>query len=229
MNHAKYKLKKKIIKENEEIASILFNGTEPIPNPHRLITRKEIGEKIQNALDKKRKNLEKIEWELYEKQKLEQTFSPAVKNKQSKRSFELFLQDQNNYLKKLKVKNQYLLKKNQSEEKGLFIGHPLINKNSEEIAKKLGIKENVYERLYKRYTYDNKKKEKNKTITSNQSNSNISKEKKKESQKEKEKQKNNYYNIITRQEILSVAPFFKLSLTICTASSLAVLPYLKQS
>ena len=159
MNYAKYKLKKKIIKENEEIASILFNGTEPIPNPHRLITRKEIGEKIQNALDKKRKNLEKIEWELYEKQKLEQTFSPAVKNKQSKRSFELFLQDQNNYLKKLKVKNQYLLKKNQSEEKGLFIGHPLINKNSEEIAKKLGIKENVYERLYKRYTYDNKKKE----------------------------------------------------------------------
>ena len=160
INSAKYKLKDRIEQENEIVAKLLFNGTGPLTNPHKSISRKDIDKKVKNALDKKQKNLQKIEWKIYEKEKLEQTFTPSLnhkKNDGSKRSFEIFLKDQKQFQKKIKIKTQNLLLKSQSEKELLYKAHPSINKNSEEIAKKLGVPKNVYVRLYHRNTYERKK------------------------------------------------------------------------
>ena len=162
MNYAKYKLKKRIENENKEVAQILFSGKEQMTNPHKSISLKDIGKKIKNTIDKKRKNLEKLEFQLFEQQKLEQTFTPCINHRKkdgSKRNFEIFLKDQNEYQKKLNNKKRKLLMKSQSEQRLLVKKNPLINKNSKEIAKKLGMEKDVYERLYKRNTFNKKKKE----------------------------------------------------------------------
>ena len=162
MNYAKYKLQKKIANENKEVAQILFSGKEQITNPHKSISLKDIGKKIKNIIDKKRKNLEELEFRLYEQQKLEQTFTPCINHRKkdgSKRNLEIFLKDQNEFQKKVKNKKRKILMKSQSEQQLLFKKNPVINKNSQEIAKKLGMGKDVYERLYKRNTYNMKKKE----------------------------------------------------------------------
>ena len=158
MNYAKYKLKKRIKKENELVANLLFNGTDIMPSKHKSISRKEIGRKIKNALDKKRKKLQQIESRVFDQQKLEQTFTPSIthkkKDEKSKRKFDIFLKEQEEYKNKIKIKKKNLLIKSQSEEQLLYVGHPVINKNSEIIAKKLDLDKNVYLRLSKRDTYD---------------------------------------------------------------------------
>ena len=162
MNYAKYKLQKKIANENKEVAQILFSGKDQITNPHKSISLKDIGKKIKNTIDKKRKNLEELEFRLYEQQKLEQTFTPCINHRKkdgSKRNLEIFLKDQNEFQKKVKNKKRKILMKSQSEQQLLFKKNPVINKNSQEIAKKLGMGKDVYERLYKRNTYNKKKKE----------------------------------------------------------------------
>ena len=78
INVAGYLLKDQIQKSNEDIAKLLFDEFTPNPNNKKIITRKEIGEKVKKTLDKKRKNLEKIEAKIYEKQKIEETFSPII-------------------------------------------------------------------------------------------------------------------------------------------------------
>ena len=164
MNYAKYKLKKKLRTENELVADLLFNGTNLSSNTHKSLSRKEIGEKIKKSLEKKRKNLEKIEWQLFEKEKLENTFTPSINHKkkdETRRNFDNFLKDQYEYQKKIRIKKGNLLAKSKSEEQLLFIGHPKINKNSELIAKKLDLDKNVYLRLYDKNTYDKQKYKKN--------------------------------------------------------------------
>ena len=179
INYAKYKLKNKIEQENELIASLLYNGSGPLTNPHKSISRKDIDKKIKNALDKKYKNLQKIERKLYEQERLEHTFTPCMSfNKKignkskskskSKRSLDIFLKDQEQFQKKVKLKTQNLLLKSQSEKKVLYKEHPTINKNSQEIVKKLDVPKNVYVRLYKRSTYERKKNyDKNLLINNN--------------------------------------------------------------
>jgi len=162
MNYAKYKLQKKIKNENKEVAQILFSGKEQITNPHKSISLKDIGKKIKKTIEKKRKNLEELEFRLYEQQKLEQTFTPCINHRKkdgNKRNLEIFLKDQNEFQKKVKNKKKKLLMKSQSEQQLFIKNNPVINKNSQEIAKKLGIGKDVYERLYKRNTYNKKKKE----------------------------------------------------------------------
>ena len=162
MNYAKYKLQKKIANENKEVAQILFSGKDQINNPHKSISLKDIGKKIKNTIEKKRKNLEELEFRLYEQQKLEQTFTPCINHRKkdgTKRNLEIFLKDQNEFQKKVKNKKRKLLMKSQSEQQLFIKKNPVINKNSLEIAKKLGIGKDVYERLYKRNTYNKKKKE----------------------------------------------------------------------
>ena len=162
MNYAKYKLQKKIVNENKEVAQILFSGKDQINNPHKSISLKDIGKKIKNTIEKKRKNLEELEFRLYEQQKLEQTFTPCINHRKkdgTKRNLEIFLKDQNEFQKKVKNKKRKLLMKSQSEQQLFIKKNPVINKNSQEIAKKLGIGKDVYERLYKRNTYNKKKKE----------------------------------------------------------------------
>ena len=54
----------------------------------------QIGNKVKKALEKKRKNLEKIEAKMYEEQKAEETFTPAINHRKKdghKRNLSLFL------------------------------------------------------------------------------------------------------------------------------------------
>ena len=162
INVAGYLLKDHIQETNEDIAKLLFDDFTPNPNNKKIITRKEIGEKVKKTLDKKRKNLEKIEAKMYEEQKIEETFSPVInhkKNEGNRRNLDIFLKDQNNFQKKLEQKKKNILLRSESEKQSLYIGHPIINKNSEEIAKKMNSDENVYVRLYKAKS-KNKEKEK---------------------------------------------------------------------
>ena len=161
MNYAKYKLKKRILQENEQVGKLLFTNIGSTPCLRQSISLKDIGKKIKNALDKKRKHIQRIELQLYEQEKLEHTFSPSIKHLKkygSKRNLEIFLRDQNAFQKKIKMKKKNLLMKSQSEKELLFVGHPAINKKSEKIVKKLDFDKNVYERLYKRNTYNINKK-----------------------------------------------------------------------
>ena len=160
MNYAKYKLKKRIQNENEKIAKLLYTNPNSTPYLRQSISMKEFGKKIQNAIDKKRKHIQRIELQLYEEEKLEQTFSPSIKHLKkygSRRSFEIFIRDQNAFQRKIKMKKKNLMLKSQSEKQLLFVGHPTINKKSEKILKKFDFDKNVYERLYKRNTYNFKK------------------------------------------------------------------------
>ena len=162
INVAGYLLKDQIQESNEDIAKLLFDDFTPNPSNKKIITRKEIGEKVKKTLDKKRKNLEKIEAKMYEEQKIEETFSPIInrrKNDGNRRNLDIFLKDQNNYQKKVEQKKKNILLRSESEKQSLYIGHPIINKNSEEIAKKMNNDENVYVRLYKTKS-KNKDKEK---------------------------------------------------------------------
>ena len=159
---AGYLLKEQIQENNEDVAKLLFDEFTPSPSAKRILTRREIGEKIKKTLDKKRKNLEKIEAQMYEEQKENETFAPMTncrKNNEYPRSFDLFLRDQSDFQKKVDQKKKNLMQKSESEKKMLYIGHPSINKNSEELAKKRNNDDNVYNRLYKRI-YKDKDKDK---------------------------------------------------------------------
>ena len=193
MDYAKYKLKKKLKKENKLIADLLYNGNNSTAKKYKPLTRREIDQKIKCNLDKKRKNLQKIEYQIFEEQKLEQTFCPSInhkKNDKGKRSFNSFITDQNNYQKKIKIKRRNMLIKSRSEEDIVNVGHPLIDRKSVIIANKLNVDKNVYNRLYKRDTYEHYKinkfensllatNTKNKTNTSNSPDFKNSKSKKK--------------------------------------------------
>ena len=165
INVAGHLLKEQIQEKNEDIAKLLFDEFTPNPSTKKILTRREIGEKIKKTLEKKRKNLEKIEAEMYEEQKENETFAPMTntrRNDDYRRNFGLFLRDQSDFQKKVELKKQNMLIKSESEKKMMYIGHPNINKNSEEIAKKLNSEENVYIRLYNRKS-KGKDKDKNKS------------------------------------------------------------------
>lgn len=152
INVAGLLLKEQIQENNENIAKLLYDEVAPSSSAKKIITRKEIGEKVKKALDKKRKNLEKIEAEMYEEQKAEETFAPVINHRRkdgNRRNLDIFLRDQNNFQKRVEQKKQNLLLRSESEKKLLCIGRPNINKYSEEIAKKINNDENVYTRLYK--------------------------------------------------------------------------------
>ena len=77
---------------------------------------------------------------MYEEQKMEETFSPIInrrKNDGNRRNLDIFLKEQNNFQKKVEQKKKDILLRSESEKQSLYIGHPNINKNSEEIAKKM--------------------------------------------------------------------------------------------
>jgi len=156
-------LKGQIQQKDENIAKLLFDDLTPNPSTKKILTRKEIGDKVKKALDKKRKNLEKIEAKMYEEQKAEETFTPAINHRKKdghKRNLSLFLKDQNDFQKKVLQKKQELMIRSESEKKMLNLGHPFINKNSKELAKRINENENVYLRLYKKSKDKDKIKEK---------------------------------------------------------------------
>ena len=93
-------LKNRIQEKDENVAKILFDELYTEPNSKKIITRKEIGDKVNKTLEKRRKNLEKIEAKIYGEQKIEETFTPSINNRSKfgmRRNLKLFLQDQSDF------------------------------------------------------------------------------------------------------------------------------------
>ena len=161
MNVAASVVKTQIEEEDEDIAKILFDDGNNKKIAKR-ITREQIGQKVQRTLEKRKKNLEKIEAEIYESQKEEETFTPVINHRKvenrERRSLNKFLKDQTNFTNRVKKKIEEKKKEKELIKEKENVGIPRVNKISEELAKKLNNKEEpAYMRLYKK---SNSKKEK---------------------------------------------------------------------
>ena len=207
INVAAYLLKPQIVEENQDVAKLLFDDLNPAQNNKKIITRKQIGEKVKQTLEKKRKNLEKIEAKMYEEQKSQETFIPNINHRKkdggSRRNLNSFLKDQNDFQKKVELKKQNMKLKKETEKKELNVGKPQVNKISEELAKKIsGSDEPAYLRLYNK-RLDNEKlkeaEEKRKIMEKE--------EEKKRKEKENELKKNNpYKHVKSKLNILKKSP-----------------------
>ena len=206
INIAAYLLKDQIQEENQDVAKLLFDDITQSPNNKRVITRKQIGEKIKKTLEKKRKNLEKIEAKMYEEQKSQETFTPSInhrKKDENKRDFNSFLKAQNAFQEKVELKKKNIIQRNEEDMKEINVGKPQVNKNSEELAKKLSSgDEPVYMRLYnKRMSHEKIKEAEEKRIIQEKE------EEKKRKEKENELKKNNpYKHVKSKINILKKSP-----------------------
>jgi hypothetical protein len=156
MNVAAYAVKDQIEEENLDVAKILFeeSGAKKI---NKRITREQIDEKVKKTLEKKKKNLEKIEAQMYEQQKYEETFAPAINHRKGenreRRNLNKFLTDQNNFSKRVQKKREDLLNQKEENRVKQNVGKPQVDKNSEELAKKLNNTDQpAYMRLYNKRT-----------------------------------------------------------------------------
>ena len=162
INVAADKLKEQIKEENQDIAKLLFDDLEK-KNNKKILTRKDIGEKVQKALNKKKEDIEKIEAKIYIKQKSQETFAPMINHRKkdgSKRDLNTFLKSQNDFQKKVEKKKLEILQKNESEIKELNKYKPQLTKNTEElIKKKYGTErtEPIYLRLYNKMIKNDEK------------------------------------------------------------------------
>ena len=162
MNIAVSAVKEQLEKDNNDVAKILFD--EKIGKKvTKRITREHIDEKVKQTLERKKKNLEKIEAQMYEKQKTEETFAPVINHRRGdnleRRNLDKFLKDQNNFSKKIKKKREEILNEKIENNKKTNIGKPQVDKNSEELAKKLNNTEQpAYLRLYNKRTLEQDKK-----------------------------------------------------------------------
>ena len=183
MNIAAYAVKDQIEEENVDVAKILFDET-GAQKINKRITREQIDEKVKKALERKKKHLEKIEAQMYEQQKNEETFTPVINHRKGenreRRNLNTFLTDQYNFSNKIKKKREDLLIQKEEKKNKENIGKPRVDKNSEELAKKLNnTEEPAYLRLYNKRTLEKEKiAEKEKLIQ---------KRKKEEANKRKEK------------------------------------------
>ena len=194
INIAASVVKDQIEKENNDVAKILFDEKIGKKSTKR-ITREQIDEKVRKTLEKKKKNLEKIEAQIYEKQKNEETFAPVINHKKGeiieRRNLNKFLRDQKNFTNRIKKKREEIINEKNEKTRQTYSGKPQVDKNSEELAKKLNNTEQpAYLRLYNKRTLESEKKaEKEK----------LYKERKlKEAQKRKEKlaENNKHYSHI---------------------------------
>ena len=194
INIAASVVKDQIEKENTDVAKILFDEKIGKKTTKR-ITREQIDEKVRKTLERKKKNLEKIEAQIYEKQKNDETFTPVINHKKGeiieRRNLNKFLRDQKNFTNRIKKKREEIINEKNEKTRLTYSGKPQVDKNSEELAKKLNNTEQpVYLRLYNKRTLESEKKaEKEK----------LYKERKlKEAQKRKEKlmENNKHYSHI---------------------------------
>ena len=161
MNVAASVVKNQIEEENMDVAKILFDDLDNKKITKR-ITREQIDQKVKKTLEKKKKNLEKIEAEIYELQKQEETFTPVINHRRGeikeRRSLNKFLNDQRNFTNRIKKKIEDKLTEKELIKNKENVGIPQVNKNSEELAKKLNNNEEpAYLRLYKKRTAKNEK------------------------------------------------------------------------
>ena len=150
MNVAANKLKNQIFEENEKVGKLLFDDNNK-KSIKKTLTRKEIGNKIKKTLDKKKEKLQKIEGEMYDKEKLETTFTPVINHRKKdggRRDLNTFLKFQKEYQNKIKQKKKDIYYKKQIEIKELNPQKPKLNKNSEHIARRKSSGEPIYVRLY---------------------------------------------------------------------------------
>ena len=180
-------VKDQIEKENQDVAKILFNEQKTKKNIKR-ITREQIDEKVKKTLEKKKKNLEKIEAQMYEKQKTNETFTPVINHRKGdnfeRRNLNKFLRDQNNFSKKVQKKREEILQETKDKIDKINMHKPQVDKNSEELAKKLNNTEQpAYLRLYNKRTLDKEKIEEKEKLRRER--------KKEEEQKRKEKMQEN--------------------------------------
>ena len=159
------------------------------------VTREQIDEKVKKTLERKKKNLEKIEAQMYEKQKNEETFAPMINHRKGdiveKRNFNKFLKDQNNFTKKIAKKREEILNEKTEKNKKNNSGKPQVDKNSEELAKKINNTEQpAYLRLYNKRTLEIEKREEREKL--------IKEKKKAENEKRKKKllENNKHYSHI---------------------------------
>ena len=187
INIAASAVKDQLEKENQDVAKILFNEKNQTKTAKR-ITREQIDEKVKKALERKQKNLAKIEAQMFEERKIIETFKPVIHRKvgnyyYERRELDEFLSDQKQFLKKMDKKREELKSKTiEIDDKNMYKPH--VDTNSEELAKKLiTTNEPAYLRLYNRRINGKEKFEQKEKLR-------IEK-KKEEAQKRKEKMEEN--------------------------------------
>ena len=194
INTAARLLKNDIIKENKDVAQLLFNDINKSMDNKRL-TGKQIGEKIKATLENKKKHLEEIEAKVHEEQKFQETFAPVInrrKKDEGRRDLNTFLKSMDEFQKKKDDKNKLNLLTKETEIRKLNIGKPQVDKNSEKLFKRKSMNEPAFKRLYdKRVNNMQKMKEaeEKKLLLEKE-------EEKKRKEKEYELKKNNPYKHI---------------------------------
>ena len=187
MNIAAYAVKDQIEEENQDVAKILFDEISA-QKINKRITREQIDEKVKKTLERKKKNLEKIEAQMYEQQKNEETFTPVINHRRGenkeRRNLNKFLKDQNNFSEKIKKKREDLINKKEEKKNLENVGKPKVDKNSEELAKKINnTDEPAYLRLFKKKALEKERIAERKKL--------IDERKKEEANKRKEKYSDN--------------------------------------
>ena len=161
-------VKDQLEKDNNDVAKILFD--EKIGKKvQKRITREQIDEKVKKTLERKKKNLEKIEAQIYEKQKNDETFAPVINHRKGdnpeRRNLNKFLKDQSNFIKRLDKKREEILNEKTELTNKNYPGKPQVDKNSEELAKKLNNTEQpAYLRLYNKRVLESEKREENEKL-----------------------------------------------------------------
>ena len=153
------------LSENEkesEVMKLLFpegiNSIKQKPKKKE-INKEEITEKINQALQKKQEDIERIATKCNEEYNEKHTFTPMInKTNDDKRNFEQFLENEKTHLQKAKDKINNIKQAEEIQKRRDITLRPKINKNSEKIIKsKNNTNEEVYVRLYNKRNQSAKK------------------------------------------------------------------------
>ena len=142
--------------ENPDLLKLMTSDNEEDLSKLEAHQREKIAEKIDRFLDKKSKNLEVIQEKVNEEFEKVYTFTPQInQDKNLKRNFEQFINDQLNHVKKTNEKIQNL--KNENDKRNNIDNCPKISEKSKKIfEEKLKTDLPVYMRLYQSKTKETK-------------------------------------------------------------------------
>ena len=160
INVAANLLKDQIAEENQDVAKLLFDDITKTKSEKKILTGKEIGEKIKKTLENKKKHLQKIENEMYKNKKDIETFKPTInhrKNDGEKRNLNTFLKNQKEFMQDVMRKKQDLMIQLETAMKDSISEKPKVNKNSEKLAEKISGTGPAYMRLYNKRSQNKEK------------------------------------------------------------------------
>ena len=160
INVAANLLKDQIVEENQDVAKLLFDDITKTKSEKKILTGKEIGEKIKKTLENKKKHLQKIENEMYKNKKDIETFKPIInhrKNDGEKRNLNTFLKNQKEFMQDVMRKKQDLMIQLETAMKDSISEKPKVNKNSEKLAEKISGTGPAYMRLYNKRSQNKEK------------------------------------------------------------------------